>query len=183
MLLIILGAVGAAIALVLVIAATRPKTSRLERGTSIAAPAAIVQALIDDFHQWAQWSPWEKLDPAMTRTHSGAERGVGAIYAWDGNRKAGAGQMEILEVTDGRRVAIKLSFVRPFPASNLTEFTLRDAGGTTEVTWVMTGPSPFIARVMGVFINFDKLVGKDFEAGLAKLKAIAEAAPAQGTAS
>lgn len=163
-----------AIAGVLLYAATRPDTFQVQRRAAIAAPPEKVFALIEDFHRWGEWSPWEKLDPAMTRTFSGAERGVGAVYAWRGNNKAGEGRMEITEATAPGKLLIKLDFVEPFPASNTVEFVLVPKDGGTDVTWTMRGPSPYVSKLMDTVVGMDRMVGKDFEAGLANLKAAAE---------
>ena len=162
------------IAVLLGYAATRPDSFRVERATVIKAPPAKVFALIDDFHQWAGWSPWEKLDPAMKRTHSGAASGKGAVYAWQGNNDVGAGRMEILESAAPSRVLIRLDFSKPFEASNTAEYTLQPEGDATRVTWAMYGPAPFLSKLMQVFVSMDKMIGKDFEQGLANLKALAE---------
>lgn len=162
------------IAGVLLYAATRPDTFEVQRRAAIAAPPEKVFALIEDFHRWGEWSPWEKLDPAMTRTFSGTERGVGAVYAWRGNNKAGEGRMEITEATAPGKLLIKLDFVEPFPANNTVEFVLVPKDGGTEVTWTMRGPSPYVSKLMDTVVGMDRLVGKDFEAGLANLKAAAE---------
>jgi len=158
----------------LLLAAMRPKEFRVERRTSVRAPAAAVHALLADFHRWAAWSPWEHIDPTMQRTFSGAPSGKGAVYAWRGDGKAGVGRMEILDAPVPQRVAIQLDFIKPFASRNTTEFTLVPQGDATEVRWVMHGPSPFMMRLMGVFASMDRMVGKDFEAGLANLKAAAE---------
>ena len=155
-------------------AATRPDSFRVERAAVIKAPPAKVFALIDDFHQWAGWSPWEKRDPAMKRTHSGAASGKGAVYAWEGNGDVGAGRMEILETTAPSRVLIRLDFIKPFEARNTAEYTLRPEGEATRVTWAMYGPAPFVSKLMQVFVSMDAMIGKDFEQGLANLKALAE---------
>lgn len=163
-----------AIAGVLLYAATRPDTFQVQRRATIAAPPDKVFALVEDFHRWGEWSPWEKLDPAMTRTFSGAERGVGAVYAWRGNQDVGEGRMEITEATAPGKVLIKLDFIEPFPANNTAEFVLAPKDGGTEVTWTMRGPSPYVTKLMDTVIGMDRMVGKDFEAGLANLKAAAE---------
>ncbi|OWP50210.1 SRPBCC family protein [Pseudomonas nitroreducens] len=163
-----------AVAVVLVLAANRPGTFRVERTACIQAPPEKVQGYIEDFHLWAQWSPFEKLDPQMQRSFSGTDKGRGAVYAWEGNGKAGAGRMEILEIDPGSRVTIALDFRKPFKASNTAEFTLVPRDGGTEVTWAMFGPVPFVAKIMHLFFDVDRMVGKDFEAGLANLKALAE---------
>ena len=155
-------------------AATRPDSFRVERAALIKAPPAKVFALIDDFRQWAGWSPWEKLDPSMKRSHSGAASGKGAVYAWEGNGDVGAGRMEILETTAPSRVLIRLDFIKPFEARNTAEYTLRPEGEATRVTWAMYGPAPFVSKLMQVFVSMDAMIGKDFEQGLANLKALAE---------
>ena len=155
-------------------AATRPDSFRVERAAVIKAPPAKVFALIDDFHQWAGWSPWEKLDPSMKRSHSGAASGKGAVYAWEGNGDVGAGRMEILETTAPSRVLIRLDFMKPFEATNTAEYTIQPEGEATRVTWAMYGPAPFLSKLMQVFVSMDKMIGKDFEQGLANLKALAE---------
>ena len=167
-------AVVVAIAAVLALAATRPDTFRVERSTTIKAPPEKVYALIDDFHQWQQWSPWERLDPAMKRQHGGAAKGKGALYGWEGTKEVGKGQMEITEATAPSRVVIKLDFLAPFEAHNTAEFVLVPQGDATTVTWAMFGPNLFIGKVMSLFASMDSLVGKDFERGLANLKAVAE---------
>jgi len=157
-----------------VYAATRPDTFRVERAASINAPREAIFALINDLHHWGQWSPYDQKDPAMRRTHSGAASGKGAVYAWDGNNEVGKGSMAITDASPPSKVMIKLDFVKPFEAHNIVEFTLEPKGGATQVTWAMYGPSPYLSKLMGIFFNMDKMVGKDFEAGLAKLKAVAE---------
>ena len=146
-----------------------------------ASPAATIKAapekifpLINDFHRWSAWSPWEKMDPNLKRTHSGAASGKGAVYEWEGNKKVGQGRMEIVESTPPSRVQIKLDFFKPFEAHNTAEFTLAGEGGATNVTWAMHGSMPYMMKVMSVFMNMDKMVGKDFEAGLASMKGLAE---------
>ena len=165
--------VAVAIAALLAYAATRPDTFRLERSASIAAPPEAIYPLINDFHAWRRWSPYEKLDADLKRTYSGAPSGVGAAYAWEG-AKAGAGRMEIAEAVPSSRIAISLDFSKPFEAHNIAEFTLVPTAGGTNVTWAMTGANPYIAKLMGVFFSMDKMVGKDFETGLANLKAATE---------
>ena len=163
-----------AIAAVLVFAATRPGTFEVKRSLVIKAPPEKIYALINDFPSWQSWSPWEKLDPAMKRTLSGAATGKGSVYAWEGDSKVGAGRMEITDTAAASKVTIKLDFIRPFEGHNVAEFTLQPQGETTEVNWVMSGPSTYITKLMGIFVSMDKMIGKDFEAGLSNLKAIAE---------
>lgn len=164
-----------AIVALLAYAATRPATFRIERSTRIAAAPERIAAVIVDFHRWQEWSPWERLDPSLQRSFSGAPSGLGAVYAWSGNSKAGTGRMEVLSWTP-QRVEIKLDFFKPFKASNTAEFTLVPDGPATNVHWAMFGPRPFISKLMGMFIDMDALVGKDFEAGLVALKQLAERA-------
>jgi carbon monoxide dehydrogenase subunit G len=162
------------LAAVLTLAATRPDSFRVQRAASIKAPPEKIFALINDFRSWGAWSPYEKKDPAMNRIHSGATSGKGAAYAWDGNKDIGQGRMEITDASPPSRVTIRLDFVRPFEAHNVVEFTLEPGGGATNVTWAMHGPSPYVAKLMGLFLNMDRMIGRDFEAGLANLKTIAE---------
>ena len=162
-----------AVAAVLVLAATKPDTFRVERATRIKAPPERIFALLNDFRNWTSWSPWEKMDPALKRSYSGAPSGKGAVYEWEGNKKVGKGRMEILDAAPSR-VAIKLDFLKPFEAHNNVAFTLEPQGDATLVTWAMHGPLPYIGKVMHVFMNMDRMVGKDFETGLANLKAAAE---------
>ncbi|MCL5885050.1 MAG: SRPBCC family protein [Deltaproteobacteria bacterium] len=125
-------------------------------------------------HAWGAWSPFEKKDPAMKRTLSGAPNGKGAVYEWEGNKEIGKGRMEITETSPPSRVSIRLDFVKPFEAHNVVDFTLVPRGDVTNVTWAIHGPSPFLSRVIGVFCNMDRMIGKDFEAGLSALKTIGE---------
>ena len=146
----------------------------VRREATVAAPAQKVFDLIADFHHWTEWSPWEGLDPAMQRTHSGAASGVGAVYEWSGNRKAGQGRMEITDAAAPSRVVIALQFLKPFKSSSTTTFELADSGGSTNVTWRMVGPKTVATRIMGIFKSMDKLVGPDFEKGLGQLAAAAQ---------
>ena len=159
---------------VLVYAATRPDSFSVQRSATINAPAEKIYPLIADFHQWGTWSPWEKLDPAMTKTYSGSASGQGAVYGWKGNKDVGEGRMEITEASAPSKVGIKLDFLKPFESHNTADFTLVPKGDATEVTWDMHGPSPYITKLMTVFMSMDKMIGKDFESGLANLKAAAE---------
>jgi len=171
---IVLISLAVLVAGVLLFAATRPDVFRVERAASIKAPPEKIFAVINDFERWAAWSPYEKKDPAMKRTRSGPASGKGAVYAWDGNNEVGAGRMEITDAAAPSRVAINLDFTRPFEAHNAVEFTLDAKGNETMVTWAMRGPVPYFAKIIHVFIDMDKMVGRDFEAGLANLKAISE---------
>lgn len=159
---------------VLVYAATKPDSFRVERTATIKAPPDKIYAEIANLHGWPAWSPYEKKDPDMKRVFSGAESGEGAVYAWDGNKDVGQGRMEIVAATSPSKIAIKLDFIKPFEGHNMAEFTLVPSGDSTTVTWAMYGPSPYVAKVMGTFFDLDKMIGTDFEAGLAALKTIAE---------
>jgi hypothetical protein len=170
---LIFWALLAALVLLLVSAALRPDSFRVERSALIPANQAKVVALVGDFHEWVRWSPWEKIDPTMQRTYSGSASGAGAGYAWSGSGKAGAGRMEILDCSESR-VLIRIDFTKPFAASNTVEFTLVPQGDSTHVTWAMFGPSPFISKLMGLAFNLDRMIGKDFEAGLVNIQSAAK---------
>jgi carbon monoxide dehydrogenase subunit G len=157
---------------VLLAASMRPGTFSVRRTATVGAPPEAVFEHINDFHRWGAWSPWERLDPAMQRTHSGAESGSGAIYEWSGNKKVGRGRMEILESRPSSLVRIKLDFFAPFESHNTTEFSLEPSAGGTNITWDMHGPATLMSKVMGLFVNMDKMVGKDFETGLSNLKSL-----------
>jgi len=166
--------VGVAIVALLGYAATRPDHFRVARSIVIKAPPERIYALLDDFRKWGAWSPYETLDPAMSRTYGGPASGLGSTYAWSGNGKAGAGRMEIVEAAAPSKLLIDLDFTKPFQSRNKAIFTLVPEGEATRVTWAMEGPSPFLFRVMGVIFNMDKMAGGDFETGLASLKAESE---------
>jgi len=149
-------------------------TFRIERQTRINASPEAVYPFIEDFHRWTVWSPWEKLDADLSREYSGAAKGVGARYAWAG-KKAGAGSMEINSASAPGRIGIRLDFLKPMKATNAVTFTIMPEGNGSRVTWVMEGTRPFFMKLMGMIFNMDKMVGGDFEKGLAALKAAAEA--------
>ena len=178
MVLYIVIAIVILIAAILVLAAMKPDSFRLERRATIQASPDKIFGLLNDFHKWAGWSPWEKLDPAMSRKFGGPESGVGSSYECEGNSKAGKGRMEITESTPSSRILLNLDFIKPFEAHNITEFNLVPNGQGAELTWSMYGPSPFMSKVMTVFASMDKMVGKEFEKGLANLKGIAESTSA-----
>lgn len=163
-----------AIAVILGLAATKPATIRVVRAIDIKAPAERIFPLISDFHKWLSWSPYEQKDPAMKRSYDGDASGKGAIYAWDGDRNVGSGRMEILEAAAPSKIVIKLDFFTPFEGHNTAEFTMLPQGDGTHVTWVMHGPANFMSRLIQVFINLDNMIGRDFEAGLARLKTLTE---------
>jgi uncharacterized protein YndB with AHSA1/START domain len=160
--------------------ATRPNTFHIERSATIAASSDSVFAKIADFHQWASWSPWEKLDPQMTKSYEGAASGVGASYHWTGNDQVGEGRMTITEADPGHRVGIKLEFLKPWQATNNCTFALASEASGTRVTWTMDGNNNFMAKAMSTFMNMDRMVGGDFEKGLANLKTLTEAEAAPG---
>jgi uncharacterized protein YndB with AHSA1/START domain len=165
-----------AIATILILASRKPDSFAVQRSALMQAPAERIFPLINNFQQWAKWSPWENRDPAMKRSFSGPESGKGAVYAWDGNKNVGSGRMEILDASSPSKIVIKLDFFKPFEGHNIAEFTFAPERGAaaTNVIWVMRGPSTFMSKVMQVFMNFDIMIGKDFEAGLANLKRLTE---------
>jgi hypothetical protein len=164
-----------AIAVVLVLAVAKPDTFRVQRAISVKAPPEKIFPLINDFHRWKDWSPYENKDPAMKRGYGGAESGKGAVYNWDGNNNVGSGRMEILDAPAPSKIVIKLDFYKPFEGHNTAEFTMlpQDAA-TTSLVWLMHGPASFFHKVMQVFMNLDRMIGKDFEVGLVNLKQLAE---------
>jgi uncharacterized protein YndB with AHSA1/START domain len=163
-----------AVVAILIYASTRPDCFQVQRKIMIKAPPEKIFTFINDLHQWKLWSPWETKDPAMKRTFSSVTIGKDAVYAWEGNSDVGKGRMEITESNPPSRLTIKLDFIKPFEAHNIVEFMLVPKDEWTEVIWDMHGPMPFISKLMGVFISMDRMVGKDFEAGLRGLKAQAE---------
>ncbi|MBA2444602.1 MAG: SRPBCC family protein [Nocardioidaceae bacterium] len=149
-------------------------TYTVQRSVRINAPQKRIYDQIADFHNWTNWSPWENLDPALKRTYSGDESGTGAIYAWSGNRKAGQGRMEITEGTEPSKVQIDLVFERPWKARNDTLFSIKPEGSGSQVTWSMTGKKTLMTKMMGIFKSMDKMIGPDFDRGLAQLRATTE---------
>lgn len=158
----------------LAFAATRPNTFRIERTTTIHAAPEKIFVLINDFHAWEKWSPWEKVDPAVKRTYNGAASGKGAVYEWSGNNDVGQGRMQIIESTPPSKITIMIDFIAPFAAHNTVEFKLLTLGDSTTVSQAMFGPSPYISKLMGVFFNMDKMIGQKYEEGFAALKALVE---------
>lgn len=165
---------GLLVVVLVAVVATRPDSFRVERSLEIGAPAAAVFPLVNDFHKWQGWSPWDQLDPGMKRTFEGAPAGSGAVYSWTGNDKVGAGRMTILDSQPDQRVAIKLEFIKPFESSSDTRFTLTPSGSGTKLTWSMEGKSNFMTKAYSLFVDMDKMVGADFERGLASIKGLAE---------
>lgn len=152
----------------------RPDEFKVARSATIAAPPAAVFEQVNDFHKWEAWSPWAKLDPACRNTYSGAAAGQDAGFAWDGNNKVGAGRMTITDSQPTQLICINLEFLRPFKSNNTTEFTFRPNGNGTEITWTMTGKNNVMSKVFGLFVDCEKMVGKDFEKGLASIKSVVE---------
>ena len=159
---------------VLIFAATKPDTFRVQRAINIKATPEKIFPFLNDLHSFGTWSPYEKKDPAMKRTFSGPASGKGAVYEWEGDKNVGKGRMEIADTAPPLNVTIKLDFVKPFEAHNIVVFTLEPKGDYTATTWAMEGPVPYFAKIMHVFLDMDSMVGKDFESGLTSLKAISE---------
>ena len=168
------GVVVAGIAVVLVLAAMKPDTFRVQRTAAIKAPPEKIFPLIQDFKAWTAWSPYENKDPAMKRTFGAITAGKGATYAWEGDSNVGAGNMEITDAPSPSKVTLNLNMTKPIEAHNVVDFTLMPAGDATTVTWAMRGEVPYFAKIIHVFLDMDRMVGKDFEAGLNNLKAAAE---------
>ena len=169
----IIDVISVLILLLLAWAAVQPSTYSVQRSIAIKAPPEKIQPLISDFHNWAQWSPWEALDPAMKRTFSGAPKDLGAVYAWEGNKNVGSGRMEVVSLTPAK-VGIQLDFLTPVKSSSVTEFVLEPQGDITTVRWTMSGDSDFMGKMMNVFVSMDSMIGPAFESGLAKMKTAAE---------
>lgn len=174
--------VAAVIAVLLVVIATRPDTYHVERSKTISASPDAIYGHVADFRKWNAWSPWEKLDPAMKKTYGGTQGAVGATYAWVGNDEAGTGDMTIASAEPGKHVEIDLHFIKPFEDRSKTRFKFEPEGKDTKVTWYMDGNNNFISKAMCLFMDMDKMIGKDFEKGLDSMKQVAEAAPAPAAA-
>jgi uncharacterized protein YndB with AHSA1/START domain len=167
------------VAIVIVLAgvvALLPSDFRIVRSATISAPAAVLFSQVNDFHKWETWSPWAKMDPAAKSSFDGAPSGVGAIFGWAGNNKVGEGRMTLTESRPNDLIRIKLEFVRPFAGTSTAVFTFRPEGNQTVVTWAMEGKNSFVARAFCLFVSQDKMIGGEFEKGLAQMKAVAEAA-------
>lgn len=177
MVLKILIALVVIVAVLAVVVATRPSEFRVQRTTTISAPAPVVFAQVNDFRKWEAWSPYVKRDPAMKKTFEGTPAGVGAIYTWSGNNEVGEGRTTIIESRPSELIRVKLEFVRPFAATSIAEFTFKPEGERTAVTWSLRGHNNFIAKAMGLVVNMDRMIGGDFETGLAQMKSAAEAGP------
>jgi hypothetical protein len=176
MLIKILIALVVIVAVFAIIVALQPSEFRIVRSASISAPAPEVFAQVNDFHKWEAWSPWAKLDPAAKATFEGPPAGTGAIFRWAGNKEVGEGSMTIIESRPSEVIRIRLEFLKPFAATNTAEFTFKPEGNQTAVTWSMSGRNNFIAKAFCLFMNMDKMVGGQFEKGLASMKSVAEAA-------
>ena len=161
-----------------ILVASRPADFRVTRTTLVSAPTPVVFDQVNDFHRWDAWSPWAKIDPAMKTTFAGSPSGTGAIYSWSGNREVGDGRMTITDSRPHDHLGFKIEFLKPFAATNAAEFTFTPEAGQTRVTWSMFGKCNFMLKGMSLFASMDKMVGGDFEKGLAQLKAVAEHAPA-----
>lgn len=170
----ILITVGVVIAVFLIVVALQPSTYSVTRTATISGPAPAVFAQVNDFHNWEAWSPWAKLDPAMKQTYEGAPSGKGAVYTWVGNRKVGEGRMTITDSRPAELVRIDLAFLKPMKGDSKTEFTFRPEGNQTSVTWSMTGEKSFISKAVCLFMSMDKMVGGNFESGLAQMKKTVE---------
>ena len=171
---IILGVIAAIVVLFLIIVALRPSDFRIERKATVNAAPAAVFAQVNDFRNWRAWSPWEGRDPNLKRTYEGPGAGNGAVYSWAGNRDVGEGRMTIVESRPGELVRIKLEFLKPFAATNTAEFTFAPQADGTLTTWSMTGKHNFMAKAFCMFMDMDKMIGGDFEKGLAAMKTVAE---------
>jgi hypothetical protein len=176
MLQIILIAVAAIIVLLIIIVVMQPSDFQVSRSAKMAAPPEKIFPHVNDLRRWETWSPWAKMDPACKNSYEGALAGTGAIFAWAGNKKVGEGRMTITESRPSKLIRIKLEFLKPFKATNMAEFTFKSQGDQTDVTWSMSGKNNFMGKAFGLFVNCDKMVGGDFEKGLATMKSVAETA-------
>ncbi|MEX0777994.1 MAG: SRPBCC family protein [Phycisphaeraceae bacterium] len=170
--------VGTLVAIFSLIVAMQPAGFTITRSTSIAAPPAVVFAHVNDFRNWRAWSPWEGMDPQLQRTYEGEAAGKGAVYAWAGNKDVGEGHMTIVGSDPPELILIRVKFVKPFEATNLTVFTFKPQGDQTLVTWTMAGKNNFVGKTVCLFMDMNDMVGGQFEKGLAQMKAVAEVAPA-----
>jgi hypothetical protein len=176
MLIKILIAIAVIVIVFVVVVAMQPSEFRVARSATMSASQSAVFAQVNDFHKWEAWNPWGKIDPAMKQTYEGAPAGVGAIYTWVGNKNVGEGRMTLTESRPSDLIRIKLEFFKPFAGTNIAEFTFKPAGNQTAVTWSMAGKNNFMAKAIHLFMNMDKMIGGQFETGLAQMKSIVEAA-------
>jgi len=170
----ILGALLAGFGVLVAVIASRPDEFKIERSASMAAPPDIVFGLVNDFHKWEGWSPWAKLDPTMQVQYDGPPSGVGAQYSWNGDKNVGEGRMAITQSKPNEVIAVDLQFLKPFPAHNVATFTFVPDSAGTRVSWAMTGRSTFMGKAIGLLMNMDQLVGRQFDTGLASLRTLAE---------
>ena len=170
----ILIVVGIVILVLLIVIALQPSTYSVSRSASMAAPAPAVFAQVNDFHNWEAWSPWAKLDPSMKQSYQGAPAGVGAVYTWSGDKKGGEGRMAITDSRPNESVRSNLEFSKPFASTADTEFTFNPGGEQTAVTWTMSGRKNFMSKAFCLFVSMDKMIGGDFEKGLAQMKSVVE---------
>jgi hypothetical protein len=177
MLMKILIGLAVVVVVLVMIVATRPSEFRVARTATIAAPAPAVFAQVNDFRRWEAWNPWARIDPAMKQTYEGAPAGPGAVYTWAGNHEVGEGRMTLTESRPSDLIRIKLEFLKPFRGTSVAEFTFRPEGDHTVVTWSMVGENDFIAKAVHLFVDMDRMVGGNFEKGLAQMKSVVEAAP------
>jgi Polyketide cyclase / dehydrase and lipid transport len=160
-----------------IVVAMQPSEFHVARSAAISAPAPAVFAQVNDFHKWEAWNPWGKIDPAMKQAYEGAPAGTGAIYTWVGNKEVGEGRMTITESHPSELIRIKLEFFKPFAGNSVAQFTFKPEGDQTVVTWSMAGENNFMAKAIHLFMNMDKMIGGQFEKGLAQMKSIVEAVP------
>jgi hypothetical protein len=177
-LLIVLAGIATALVIFAIVVAMQPAQFRVERTATIAAPAPVVFAEVNDFHNWQAWSPWAKLDPAMQVTYEGAPAGTGAIYKWSGNDQVGEGRATIIESRPNELVRIQLDFVKPVAATDIAAFDFKPAGDQVAVTWSLSGENNFLFKAVHLVMNMDRMLGAMFDQGLADMKTAAEAAPA-----
>ena len=176
-LLIILTVLAVLLVVLIVVVSTRPSEYKVARSTVVNAPAATVFPQVNELKKWEAWNPWGKIDPNMKLTYSGPASGVGAVYAWVGNSDVGEGQGTIMESRPNELVQLKLEFFKPMAGVGTAAFTFKPQGDKTEITWTMSGQNNFIGKAMCMIMNMDKMIGSQFEKGLADLKAAAETAP------
>lgn len=177
LLLAVLGLVIIGIAVFCIVVAMQPAQFKVTRSAAINATPDVVFAQVNDFQKWGAWSPWEKLDPGMKKTISTPSYGQGAFYQWSGNDQVGEGKMTIADTKPNESVKIDLEFLKPFAQKSVTDFTFKPEGGKTNVTWTMSGDNNFMSKAFGLIMDMDKMIGADFERGLAQMKTVAEAAP------
>ena len=175
----ILIALAVIIVVLVVIVALQPSDFRVTRSTTISAPPPAVFIQVNDFHKWQAWNPWGKIDPAMKQTYEGAPAGTGAIYTWSGNNEVGEGRMTITDSRPNELIRVKLEFFKPFAGTNTGDFTFKPEGNQTLVTWSMFGEKNFMAKAIHLVMNMDKMIGGQFEKGLADMKSVVEATPKQ----